>query len=100
MLVDLGRNDVGRVAGFGTVRVTELMGVERYSHVQHLVSEVRGWLRQGYDALDALKACFPGGGVTGAPKVRAMELIDALRPVRRGARHGRCGYVGRGRRQL
>jgi anthranilate synthase component 1 len=96
MLVDLGRNDVGRVAAFGSVRVSELMGVERYSHVQHLVSEVRGTLRDGYDALDAFKACFPAGTVTGAPKVRAMELIDALEPERRGPYAGAVGYVGWG----
>ncbi|HJQ65692.1 MAG TPA: anthranilate synthase component I family protein [Gemmatimonadales bacterium] len=96
MLVDLGRNDVGRVAGYGSVRVTELMQVERYSHVQHLVSEVRGMLRSGYDALDAFKACFPAGTVTGAPKVRAMEIIDALEPERRGPYAGAVGYVGWG----
>ena len=96
MLVDLGRNDVGRVAAFGSVRVSELMAVERYSHVQHLVSEVRGSLRDGYDALDAFKACFPAGTVTGAPKVRAMEIIDALEPERRGPYAGAVGYVGWG----
>ena len=96
MLVDLGRNDVGRVATFGSVRVSELMAVERYSHVQHLVSEVRGALRDGYDALDAFKACFPAGTVTGAPKVRAMEIIDALEPERRGPYAGAVGYVGWG----
>ena len=96
MLVDLGRNDVGRVAEFGSVRVTELMDVERYSHVQHLVSEVRGALREGYDALDAFKACFPAGTVTGAPKVRAMEIIDSLEPERRGPYAGAVGYVGWG----
>lgn len=96
MLVDLGRNDVGRVASYGSVRVTELMAVERYSHVQHLVSEVRGTLRDGYDALDAFRACFPAGTVTGAPKVRAMEIIDALEPERRGPYAGAVGYVGWG----
>ncbi|HEX4574339.1 MAG TPA: anthranilate synthase component I family protein, partial [Gemmatimonadales bacterium] len=100
MLVDLGRNDVGRVAQFGTVRVTELLGVERYSHVQHLVSEVRGTLRSGYDALDVLKACFPAGTVTGAPKVRAMEIIDELEPERRGPYAGAVGYVGWGATNL
>jgi len=80
MLVDLGRNDVGRVARYGTVRVSDLLTIERYSHVQHLVSEVRGRLRDGYDALDVFKACFPAGTVTGAPKVRAMEIIDELEP--------------------
>jgi len=96
MLVDLGRNDVGRVAGYGSVHVTELMAVERYSHVQHLVSEVRGVLRTGYDALDAFRACFPAGTVTGAPKIRAMEIIDALEPERRGPYAGAVGYVGWG----
>src|SRR5204863_236232 len=76
MLVDLGRNDVGRMARFGSVRVTDLLTIERYSHVQHLVSEVRGQLREGYDALDVFKACFPAGTVTGAPKVRAMQISD------------------------
>jgi anthranilate synthase component 1 len=96
MLVDLGRNDVGRVAAYGSVRVTELLALERYSHVQHLVSEVRGTLRPGYDALDAFKACFPAGTVTGAPKVRAMEIIDELEPERRGPYAGAVGYVGWG----
>jgi anthranilate synthase component 1 len=96
MLVDLGRNDVGRVAAYGSVRVSELLRVERYSHVQHLVSEVRGALRDGYDALDAFKACFPAGTVTGAPKVRAMEIIDALEPERRGPYAGAVGYLGWG----
>jgi anthranilate synthase component 1 len=96
MLVDLGRNDVGRVAQYGTVRVTDLLTIERYSHVQHLVSEVRGRLRDGYDALDVFKACFPAGTVTGAPKVRAMEIIDELEPERRGPYAGAVGYVGWG----
>ena len=96
MLVDLGRNDVGRVAAYGTVRVTDLLTIERYSHVQHLVSEVRGRLRDGYDALDVFKACFPAGTVTGAPKVRAMEIIDELEPERRGPYAGAVGYVGWG----
>ena len=100
MLVDLGRNDVGRVARFGTVRVSDLLTVERYSHVQHLVSEVRGWLREGYDALDVFKACFPAGTVTGAPKVRAMEIIDELEPERRGPYAGAVGYVGWGAASL
>ena len=100
MLVDLGRNDVGRVAVYGSVRVTELLAIERYSHVQHLVSEVRGTLRDGYDALDAFKACFPAGTVTGAPKVRAMEIIDALEPERRGPYAGAVGYVGWGAASL
>jgi len=100
MLVDLGRNDVGRVAEYGTVRVTEMLTIERYSHVQHLVSEVRGRLRDGLDALDAFKACFPAGTVTGAPKVRAMEIIDELEPERRGPYAGAVGYVGWGAENL
>ncbi len=100
MLVDLGRNDVGRVAEYGTVRVVEQMVVERYSHVMHLVSEVRGQLRAGLDALDALAAAFPAGTVSGAPKVRAMEIIDELEPTRRGPYAGAVGYVGFGARTL
>jgi anthranilate synthase component 1 len=96
MLVDLGRNDVGRVARYGTVRVSDLLTIERYSHVQHLVSEVRGRLRDGYDALDVFRACFPAGTVTGAPKVRAMEIIDELEPERRGPYAGAVGYVSWG----
>ncbi len=96
MLVDLGRNDVGRVAVPGSVRVPELMGVERYSHVMHLVSRVEGDLREGLSALDVLKACFPAGTVSGAPKVRAMEIIDELEPVRRGPYAGAVGYLGYG----
>jgi len=96
MLVDLGRNDVGRVAEYGTVRVTESLQIERYSHVQHLVSEVRGQLKDGYDALDVFRACFPAGTVSGAPKVRAMEIIDELEPERRGPYAGAVGYVGWG----
>ena len=100
MLVDLGRNDVGRVAQFGSVRVTDQLTIERYSHVQHLVSEVRGRLRPGYDALDVFRACFPAGTVTGAPKVRAMEIIDELEPERRGPYAGAVGYVGWGAASL
>lgn len=96
MLVDLGRNDVGRIAQYGTVRVTESLQIERYSHVQHLVSEVRGLLKDGYDALDVFRACFPAGTVSGAPKVRAMEIIDELEPERRGPYAGAVGYVGWG----
>ena len=96
MLVDLGRNDVGRVAKYGSVRVTADKVIERYSHVQHIVSEVRGDLRNGLDAVDALRACFPAGTVTGAPKVRAMELIDDLEPTRRGPYAGAVGYLGWG----
>jgi anthranilate synthase component I len=100
MLVDLGRNDVGRVAEFGTVRLTAFMAIERYSHVMHLVSEVRGRLRPELDALAALAACFPAGTVSGAPKVRAMQIIDELEPVRRGPYAGAVGYVGWGARTL
>ena len=100
MLVDLGRNDVGRVARYGSVRVTESLEIERYSHVQHLVSEVRGRLSPGYDALDVFRACFPAGTVSGAPKVRAMEIIDELEPERRGPYAGAVGYVGWGAASL
>jgi anthranilate synthase component 1 len=100
MLVDLGRNDVGRVAAWGSVEVTTHMTVERYARVMHLVSEVRGRLRDGTDALDALRAAFPAGTVSGAPKVRAMEIIDALEPTRRGPYAGAVGYVGYGARTL
>ena len=92
MLVDLGRNDVGRVADAGTVRVAREMEVERYSHVMHLVSEVEGRLRDGLDAWDALFACFPAGTLSGAPKVRAMEIIDELEDVKRGVYGGAVGY--------
>jgi len=88
------------VARFGTVRVTDLLAIERYSHVQHIVSEVRGELRDGYDALDVFKACFPAGTVTGAPKVRAMQIIDELEPERRGPYAGAVGYVGWGATNL
>jgi anthranilate synthase component 1 len=98
MLVDLGRNDVGRVARYGTVRVPELMAVERYSHVLHMVSQVEGELRPDLDALDALRATFPAGTVSGAPKVRAMEIIDELEPVRRGPYAGAVGWFGYGGR--
>ncbi|MEK7713075.1 MAG: chorismate-binding protein, partial [Nitrospirota bacterium] len=92
MLVDLGRNDVGRVAEKGSVNVTELMAVERYSHVMHMVSNVEGKLANGLDAFDVLRACFPAGTVTGAPKVRAMEIIDELEPIKRGPYAGSVGY--------
>src|SRR4029453_8748944 len=100
MLVDLGRNDVGRVAEFGSVRLTTFMTIERYSHVMHLVSEVRGRLRPELDALAALAASFPAGTVSGAPKVRAMEIIDELEPVRRGPYAGAVGYIGWGARTM
>ena len=92
MLVDLGRNDVGRVAEWGTVKVDEMMAVERYSHVMHIVSNVVGRLRKGLSAFDVLRAAFPAGTVTGAPKVRAMEIIEELEPFRRGIYAGAVGY--------
>ncbi len=94
MLVDLGRNDVGRVARTGTVKVTEQMVVERYSHVMHIVSNVEGTLEAGLNAIDVLRATFPAGTVSGAPKVRAMEIIDELEPVKRGIYAGAVGYLG------
>ncbi|HEV2359165.1 MAG TPA: anthranilate synthase component I [bacterium] len=96
MLVDLTRNDVGRVARYGTVRVPELMTVERYSHVMHIVSLVEGRLRPGLDAFDVLRAVFPHGTVSGAPKVRAMEILDELEPTTRGPYAGAVGYAGFG----
>lgn len=92
MLVDLGRNDIGRVSEPGTVEVSELMDVERYSHVMHLVTHVQGKLRKDMDAFDALRACFPAGTVSGAPKIRAMEIIAELEPEKRGAYAGAAGY--------
>jgi len=92
MLVDLGRNDVGRVAEIGSVGVTELMGVERYSHVMHIVSNVRGVLARGKNAFDVFRATFPAGTVSGSPKIRAMEIIEELEPVRRGPYGGAVGY--------
>lgn len=96
MLVDLARNDVGRVASAGSVRVSEFMHVERYSHVMHLVSDVIGDLKEGFGPLEALRACFPAGTLSGAPKVRAMEIIEELEPHRRGIYGGCVGYVGFG----
>ncbi|HLA78878.1 MAG TPA: anthranilate synthase component I [Vicinamibacteria bacterium] len=93
MLVDLGRNDLGRVCRFRSVEVPEFMGLERYSHVIHIVSSVTGELREGQDALDALVAAFPAGTLSGAPKIRAMEIIDALEPGRRGLYGGALGYL-------
>jgi anthranilate synthase component 1 len=93
MLVDLGRNDVGRVSTLGSVKVTEFMAIERYSHVMHLVSHVTGALKPGADALDVLQACFPAGTLTGAPKIRAMEIIDELEPTQRGPYGGAVGYI-------
>jgi len=93
MLLDLGRNDVGRVAETGGVRVTERMAIERYSHVMHIVSNVEGTLKPGLSAFDVLAATFPAGTVSGAPKVRAMEIIDELEPTRRGVYAGAVGYI-------
>ncbi len=93
MLVDLGRNDVGRVAEYGSVRVPEFKVIEYYSHVMHIVSSVLGTLREGHDAFDALKACFPAGTVSGAPKVRAMEIIAELEPTKRGVYSGSVMYL-------
>ncbi len=92
MLVDLGRNDIGRVAEYGSVKVEELMVIEKYSHVLHIVSDVRGKLRDGLDQFDVLRASFPAGTLTGAPKVRTMEIIDELEPERRGFYGGGIGY--------
>ncbi|MGE5625162.1 MAG: anthranilate synthase component I [Bacillota bacterium] len=94
MLMDLGRNDVGRVAETGSVKVTDHMVIERYSHVMHIVSEVRGRLKADLGPLDVLKACFPAGTVSGAPKLRALEIIRELEPVKRGIYSGAVGYIG------
>lgn len=93
MLIDLGRNDTGRVAKIGTVKLTDKMIIERYSHVMHIVSNVTGELQQGKDAFDVLAATFPAGTVSGAPKIRAMEIIDELEPVKRGVYSGAVGYI-------
>jgi len=93
MLIDLGRNDAGRVSEIGTVELTDKMIVERYSHVMHIVSNVTGKLQAGKDAFDVLKATFPAGTVSGAPKIRAMEIIDELEPVKRGVYSGAVGYI-------
>ncbi|MCM3130788.1 anthranilate synthase component I family protein [Paenibacillus provencensis] len=94
MLVDLERNDIGRVAQYGTVRVPELMTIEYYSHVMHLVSQVEGTIADGKNAFDVIAAAFPGGTITGAPKVRTMEIIEELEPVRRGPYTGSIGWIG------
>jgi anthranilate synthase component 1 len=94
MLIDLGRNDVGRVSETGSVRLSDRMVIERYSHVMHIVSEVRGRLKVGLGPLDVLKACFPAGTVSGAPKVRALEIIRELEPTKRGIYSGAVGYLG------
>ena len=93
MLIDLARNDIGRIAKTGTVKVTEAFAVERYSHVMHIVSNVEGILNDGMTSMDVLKATFPAGTLTGAPKVHAMEIIDKLEPVKRGIYGGACGYL-------
>jgi anthranilate synthase component 1 len=93
MLVDLGRNDIGRVSEFGSVAVGRMMFLEKYSHVMHLVSSLKGRLRPELDRFDALAACFPAGTVTGAPKIRAMEIIQELEPSQRGFYAGSIGYV-------
>ena len=93
MLIDLARNDIGRIAKTGSVKVTEAFAVERYSHVMHIVSNVEGLLKHGMSNLDVLKATFPAGTLTGAPKIRAMEIIDELEPVKRGLYGGACGYL-------
>jgi anthranilate synthase component I len=93
MLIDLARNDIGRIAQIGSVKVTEAFVVERYSHVMHIVSNVEGLLNADLSAIDVLKATFPAGTLTGAPKVHAMELIDQLEPTKRGIYGGACGYL-------
>ncbi len=94
MLIDLGRNDIGRIAEIGSVKVTDTMVIERYSHVMHIVSNVEARLKPGLDAIDVFKASFPAGTLTGAPKVRAMEIIEELEPVKRGIYGGAAGYLG------
>jgi anthranilate synthase component 1 len=94
MLLDLGRNDVGHVSEIGSVRVTSKMVIERYSHVMHIASEVKGRLKAGLDALDALFAGFPAGTLSGAPKIRAMEIIDEMEVAQRGVYGGAVGYFG------
>ncbi|NBY06698.1 MAG: anthranilate synthase component I, partial [Betaproteobacteria bacterium] len=93
MLIDLARNDIGRIAKTGSVKVTESFVVERYSHVMHIVSNVEGILQDGMTSMDVLRATFPAGTLTGAPKVHAMELIDQLEPTKRGIYGGACGYL-------
>lgn len=93
MLVDLERNDMGKVCEFGTVEVNELLAIEKYSHVMHLVSNVRGKLKKEYDSFDLLKAVFPGGTITGAPKIRTMEIIEELESYKRGIYTGSIGWI-------
>lgn len=92
MLIDLGRNDLSRVCSPGSVRMVRELSIERFSHVMHIVSEIKGYLNEGYSAVDALKSCFPAGTVSGAPKIRAMQIIEELEPVRRGPYAGAVGY--------
>jgi len=92
MLVDLGRNDLGRVCEYGSVQLNESMSIEKYSHVMHIVSEITGKLHKGKDGFDCVRACFPAGTVSGAPKIRAMEVIDELEPLKRGLYAGAVGY--------
>lgn len=94
MLIDLGRNDAGRVSQIGSVKVTEQMKVERYSHVMHITSNVTGQVKPGTSAIDVLRATLPAGTLSGAPKIRAMEIIDELEPVKRGVYGGAVGYIG------
>ena len=93
MLIDLGRNDAGRVSEIGSVELTDKMIIERYSHVMHIVSNVTGDLKKGLNAMDVLRATFPAGTVSGAPKIRAMEIIDELEPIKRGIYSGAVGYL-------
>jgi anthranilate synthase component I len=93
MLVDLGRNDIGRISEFGSVSIDQYMTVEKYSHVMHLVSSVQGRLKKGLTAIDALFSCFPAGTLSGAPKIRAMEIIAELEPVKRGIYGGTVAYI-------
>lgn len=93
MLVDLARNDIGAVSAYGSVSVTDFMSIERFSHVQHIVSTVSGRLRDGYDRFDALRSCFPAGTVSGAPKVRAMQILGEVECLRRGIYAGAIGYL-------
>jgi len=93
MLIDLARNDLGRISETGSVKVTDAFAVERYSHVMHIVSNVEGQLRQGLSSMDVFRATFPAGTLSGAPKIRAMEIIDELEPVKRGIYGGACGYL-------
>ena len=93
MLVDLGRNDLGKVCEAGSIELERVMEVERYSHVMHIVSNVEGILREGLSSMDVLRACFPAGTLSGAPKIQAMEVIDQLEPTKRGIYGGACGYL-------